>query len=77
MLARKAGGRFRQPEAADIGTKVNAAMREIENHNQQLTNLQPNELLVGCRPLHLLRLRPNSLPTWSCRRGGVKEMMEQ
>lgn len=52
-------------------------MREIENHNQQLTNLQPNELLVGCRPLHLLRLRPNSLPTWSCRRGGVKEMMEQ
>ncbi len=27
------------PEAADIGAKVNAAMREIEKHNTQLTGL--------------------------------------
>ena len=29
------------PEAADIGAKVNAAMREIEKHNQQLAGVLP------------------------------------
>jgi type I restriction enzyme M protein len=29
------------PEAADIGAKVNAAMREIEKHNPQLAGVLP------------------------------------
>ncbi len=37
-------------------------MRDIEKHNPQLTNVQPNELLIGYRPTHHLRLRPNCFP---------------
>jgi type I restriction enzyme M protein len=29
------------PEAADIGAKVNSAMREIEKHNPQLAGVLP------------------------------------
>jgi hypothetical protein len=34
------------PEAADIGAKVNAAMREIEKHNPQLAGVLPKNMAV-------------------------------
>jgi len=36
------------PEVADIGAKVNAAMREVEKHNPQLAGVLPKTY----KPLH-------------------------
>ena len=33
------------PEAADVGAKVNAAMREVEKHNPQLAGVLPKYML--------------------------------
>ena len=45
------------PEAADIGAKVNAAMREIEKHNPQLAGVLPKtfNLFTGTLLKELLK----------------------
>ena len=45
------------PEVADIGAKVNAAMREIEKHNPQLAGVLPKtyNLFTGTLLKELLR----------------------
>ena len=51
------------PEVADIGAKVNAAMREIEKHNPQLAGVLPKtySLFTGT-PLKELLKKVSEIP---------------
>ena len=52
------------PEAADIGAKVNAAMREVEKHNPQLAGVLPKtfNLFTGTLLKDLLKRLSRSRP---------------